>query len=105
MFGNLQTQQAIISRAVTICSGVRDSLLGTEGATEFYDWLSAQLDSDLTAPPPAGPGMSQGDVNKLRAACADLNDFALKFQNSLGDGNHPIPYDYRVNVKQIIGPR
>jgi hypothetical protein len=105
MFGDLQTKQAITNRAVVICSAVRDALIGTEGVTEFFDWLSAQVDGDLTAQPPAGPGFSQADVNKLRAAFADLNDFALKFTNTLGDGNHPVPYDYRVNVKQIIGPR
>jgi hypothetical protein len=101
LFGNLQTGQAILARAVSICGGLRQ---GMHDAADFQSWLAGQDDADLTAAPPDGPGLSEGTVEILRAAFADLEDLVIKVNGGTGDGNHPAPYDYTQNTKKVIGP-
>lgn len=96
MFGDLQTKQAITQRAVDVCTRLRGAL---HDAADYQSWLAAQSSGDLTA-----AGFTASDITFLRSAFADLNDLAIKFGGGTGDGNHPSPYDYSVNVKQLIGP-
>jgi hypothetical protein len=101
LFGNLQTAQAILARAVAICSALRQ---GMHDAADFESWLAGAADADLLAAPPDGPGLSQPTIDMLRSAFADLEDLVIKVNGGPGDGNHPTPYDYTQNTKKIIGP-
>ena len=96
MFGDQITQLTVERNASQICSTLRSNL---DDAVHFNNWLTAQSDADLTA-----LGFDTRDISFLRAAFADLNDLAIKVAGGTGDGNHPTPYNYTTNVKEIIGP-
>lgn len=76
---------------------MRDALTGTGGVKDFYNWVTAQLDGDLTT-----LGFTASDITFLRSAAADLHALAVIY----GGGASPItlPYDFTVNSKQLIGP-
>lgn len=74
---------------------VRDSLTD---AQEFYAWISAQADDDLTT-----LGFSANDIGFMRSMAADLNAFANVYHGLAPGGAYVLPYPFANSSAQIIG--
>ena len=74
-------------------------------AEALYGWSSGVALSDLTTPPPNGPGIPQADAQAILSACADANGLALLYNTGTDPRNPGAGYVYGASQKIVIGPR
>ena len=92
----------IAQDAVQVARGVRSALTGDRGAENFFAWISAQADADLT-----GIGFSSSDVSAMKSMAADLSAFAAIYRGSQPPISYPqlsAAYAFENSSTQIIGP-
>lgn len=90
----------IIQRAQAICKALHDNLADAEA---FYQWLSAQADSDFTSLP--NP-ISADDLAILRSAFADLHALNILAYGQPAPSTYGITgtYDFSNTIKEVAGP-
>jgi len=83
--------------AQSLCQRVRDAIIEAHG---FYNWLSAQSDTELT-----GIGFAAGDVSLLRSAFADLDALWLLYNGQPAPPTYNITgtYNFSSSSRPIIG--
>lgn len=86
----------LIATAATACArNVRDGLVQ---AQNFYAWLSAQSDLDMT-----GIGVTAGDLALMRSMAADLNAYSNIYHGLAPGGSYALPYTFVSSSTQVIG--
>jgi hypothetical protein len=66
---------------------------------DFYKWLSAQADLDLT-----GIGFSATDLGTLRSAVADAHALVQLFESGTLPGTYTLPYTFGASQRLVLGP-
>lgn len=86
----------LIAQAATACArNVRD---GLTSAQNFYAWLAAQSDTDMT-----GIGVTTGDLALMRSMAADLNAYGNIYHGLAPGGSYVLPYAFVNSSTQVIG--
>lgn len=95
----LNTQQAIVANAQARLDALRNALVAAEN---FYLWLSAYAQSDLT-----GMGFSASDASDLFTAFADANALYQIYATGQPPASYPqaaSAYVYAASQRQVVGP-
>jgi hypothetical protein len=78
---------------------------------DLYKWSSGVSSADLTAQPPAGPGLTQPDADALLSAIADARAEYLIHTTGQAPASYPQvptsapgPYIYETSQNRVIGP-
>lgn len=95
MFTATANQGLIAQNAVSVARGMRDSVTN---AQNFYAWISAQADGDLT-----GINFSAPDIQLMRSMAADLNAFGNVYHGLAPGGAYVLPYPFMNTSAQIVG--
>lgn len=86
----------LIAQSATACArNVRNDLVA---AQNFYAWLSAQSDADMT-----GIGVTANDLLLMRSMAADLNAYANIYHGLAPGGSYVLPYTFALTSTQVIG--
>jgi hypothetical protein len=83
--------QSAMQKAVN----VRNDIIA---AQNFYAWLSAQSDGDMT-----GIGVTAPDLQLMRSMAADLNAFGNIYHGLAPGGSYVLPYPFVNSSTQVIG--
>jgi hypothetical protein len=95
MFTAIANPGLIAQSATTCARNTRDALVA---AQNFYAWLSAQSDGDMT-----GIGVTAGDLSLMRSMAADLNAYANIYHGLAPGGSYVLPYAFVNSSTQVIG--
>jgi hypothetical protein len=95
VFTAIANQGLIAQAATQRALAVRDAILA---AQNFYAWISAQADGDLT-----GIGFAAGDVSLMRSMAADLNALANIYHGLAPGGSYQLPYAFANSSTMVIG--
>jgi hypothetical protein len=102
------TAQALINHVAQRLLAHREAL--TKMA-ELYKWSSGVSSADLTAQPPAGPGLAQPDADAILSAIADARAEYLIHTTGQAPATYPQvptsapgPYIYETSQNRVIGP-
>lgn len=95
MFTATANQGLIAANAVSVARGMRDAVTN---AQEFFAWISAQADGDLT-----GINFSEPDILLMRSMAADLNAFGNVYHGVAPGGAYVLPYPFVNTSTQIVG--
>lgn len=95
MFSAIANPGLIAQSASACARNTRDALVA---AQNFYAWLSAQSDGDMT-----GIGVSAGDLSLMRSMAADLNAYANIYHGLAPGGAYVLPYAFVNSSTQVIG--
>jgi hypothetical protein len=95
MFTAIANPGLIASAATQRAVAVRDSVIS---AQNFYAWLSAQSDGDMT-----GIGVTTGDLALMRSMAADLNALGNIYHGLAPGGAYVLPYSFVNSSTQVIG--
>jgi hypothetical protein len=95
MFTAIANPGLIAQNATTVARNVRD---GLTAAQNFYAWLSAQSDGDMT-----GIGVTTGDLALMRSMAADLNAYSNVYHGAAPGGSYVLPYSFANSSTQVIG--
>ena len=95
MFSALANPGLIASAAMQRAVAVRDAVIG---AQNFYAWISAQSDGDMT-----GIGVTAGDLSLMRSMAADLNAYGNIYHGQPPGGSYVLPYLFVNSSTQVIG--
>jgi len=89
--------QAIITSARAKLLALRNDL---EAISDFYNWLSAQSDGDLT-----GLGFTVDDLQVLRSGVADAHALVQLYVSGTLPGTYTLPYAFGTSQGRVIGPQ
>lgn len=95
MFTAIANPGLIATNATAVARNVRDGLIA---AQNFYAWLAAQSDGDMT-----GIGVTAGDLSLMRSMAADLNAFSNIYHGLAPGGSYVLPYAFANSSTQVIG--
>lgn len=95
MFTAIANPGLIAQSAMQRATAVRDGIIN---AQNFYAWLSAQSDGDMT-----GIGVTSGDLSLMRSMAADLNAFGNIYHGLAPGGAYVLPYPFVNSSTQVIG--
>lgn len=95
MFTALANMGLIAQSAATRALAVRQDLAA---AQDFYNWISAQADGDLT-----GIGFAPADLGFMRSMAADLSAFAAIYHGQPPPETYVLPYNFAASSTQVIG--
>jgi hypothetical protein len=95
MFTAIANQGLIAQAATQRALAVRNDILA---AQNFYGWISAQADADLT-----GIGFSAGDIGLMRSMAADLNALSNVYHGLAPGGAYVLPYSFINSSVMVIG--
>lgn len=95
LFSGVANQGLIAQTASQRAFAVRDALTS---AQEFYAWISAQADADLTA-----IGFSATDISFMRSMAADLNALGNIYHGLAPGGSYVLPFPFVNSSVQVIG--
>lgn len=89
----------IIQQVQAYLMQIRD---GMTAAQYLHDFTSAISLTDLTTPPPDGPGMIQADAQGILDAAADAWGHMQLYQTGTDDRHPPVGYAYGASQKRVI---
>ena len=95
MFTAIANPGLIASSAMAKAAALRNDFAG---AQNFYAWLSAQSDGDMT-----GIGVTAGDLALMRSMAADLNALGNIYHGLAPGGSYTLPYPFVNSSTQVIG--
>lgn len=96
LFTAVSNPGLITQNATQAAKDVRNSLVA---AVNFYNWLAAQSDNDLT-----GAGISATDLSFMRSMAADLNAYSNVYHGQPPGGAYVLPYAFANSSTEVIGP-
>lgn len=94
MFANQETLANVALRAQFVCLQLRQAM---ENMANFASWLAAQTNTDLSS-----LGFTTQDITFLRSAFHDFTSLNAINHGQADPNNIPLPYDFTVNVKELI---
>jgi hypothetical protein len=88
--------QGLIAQAAT--QRALDLRTAVTNAQNFYAWISAQTDGDLT-----GAGFAAADISFMRSMAADLNALGNVYRGLAPGGSYTLPFNFSLSSMQVIG--
>lgn len=86
----------IAASAMQKATAVRMDIIA---AQNFYAWLSAQSDNDMTT-----AGVTASDLSLMRSMAADLNALGNVYHGLAPGGSYVLPYPFVNSSTMVIGP-
>jgi len=94
--------------ALSIIQAVQQALTQYRAAMDIAqhlrDFQAGVSLADLTAAPPAGPGMSTATAQSILDSCADAWGHAQLYQSGTDPRNPAANYVYGASIKLVLGP-